>query len=70
MENITNRLKVLRAEKNITQEDLANVTGVTRQTINHIENNQYVPSLGLAFNIAKVFNKGIEEVFIYKKENK
>ena len=60
-----NKIKVLRAEKNITQEELAERVGVTRQTIIAIEKGNYVPSLELAFKIAIYFNKGIEEVFCY-----
>lgn len=68
-EKIDNKIKVLRAERNLTQEELAKMVGVTRQTINHIENNIYVPSLGLAFEIARIFNKKVDEVFKYKIKN-
>lgn len=60
-----NKIKVLRAEENITQEELAERVGVTRQTIIAIEKGNYVPSLELAFKIAIYFNKGIEDVFYY-----
>jgi len=60
-----NKIRVLRAEKGMTQEDLAEKAGVTRQTIIAIEKGKYVPSLELAFKICKVFNKKIEEVFNY-----
>jgi len=72
MEKVTNNLRVLRAGRRMTQEELANRVDVTRQTINHIENNLYIPSLGLAFKISRVFHKDIEEVFKYNeiKENK
>ncbi len=60
-----NKIKILRAEKGITQEELAEAVNVTRQTIIAIERNKYVPSLELAFRIARYFNKGIEEVFEY-----
>ncbi len=63
-----NRIKVFRAERNMTQEALARRVGVVRQTILSIENNRYVPSLDLAFRIARVFNAHIEEVFQYEKE--
>ncbi|MFZ3054679.1 MAG: helix-turn-helix transcriptional regulator [Minisyncoccales bacterium] len=63
MAEIMNNIKILRAEKNMTQEDLAEKTGVTRQTIIAIEKSKYVPSLELAFKICKVFNKKIEEIF-------
>ena len=58
-----NRLKVLRAEQNWTQEDLADRLGVSRQTINTIEKGKYDPSLPLAFKIARLFGKAIEEIF-------
>lgn len=63
-----NRIKVFRAERNMTQEELARRVGVVRQTILSIENNRYVPSLDLAFRIARVFDAHIEEVFQYEKE--
>jgi len=63
---MTNRIKVFRAEHNMTQEDLANKCGVTRQTIIAVEKNKYVPSLELAFKIALVFKRSIEEIFNYK----
>ena len=58
-----NRLKVARAEKNISQEDLAELAGVSRQTISSIETRQYVPSAFLAFLLAKVLDKPIDELF-------
>jgi putative transcriptional regulator len=58
-----NRLKVLRAERNWTQADLARALDVSRQTVNAIENGKYDPSLPLAFSIARVFDKQIEEIF-------
>ncbi len=58
-----NSIRVLRAMKNITQEELANAIGVTRQTIIAIENEKYNPSLELAFKIADYFNTSIEEAF-------
>lgn len=63
MAEITNNIKILRAEKGMTQEDLADKAKVTRQTIISIEKGKYVPSLELAFKICKVFDKKIEEVF-------
>lgn len=60
-----NKIKILRAERGITQEELAEAVNVTRQTIIAIERNKYVPSLELAFRIARYFDKGIEEVFEY-----
>lgn len=58
-----NRLKVLRAERDWTQGDLANALDVSRQTVNAIENGKYDPSLPLAFKIARLFDKQIEEIF-------
>ena len=62
-----NNLRVLRAIKDISQEQLAMALGVTRQTIHAVENDKYNPSLELAFKVAKFFEKSIEEVFIYKE---
>jgi len=59
-----NNIKVQRAINNFTQEDLANKVSVSRQTINAMEANKYVPSTVLALKIAKVFNKLVEEVFV------
>lgn len=58
-----NRIKVLRAERNMTQEDLANELQVSRQTINAIEKGKFDPSLPLAFKISKLFALAIEEIF-------
>ena len=58
-----NRLKVLRAERNWTQSELADRLGVTRQTINAIEKNKYDPSLPGAFKLAGVFDMTIEVIF-------
>ena len=58
-----NRLKVLRAERNWTQNDLAQALSVSRQTINAIETGKFDPSLPLAFKIAKVFQSTIEDIF-------
>jgi putative transcriptional regulator len=59
-----NRLKVFRAMHDLTQEDLAEKLGVTRQTINAIEKQRYNPSLELAFKLADFFGVTIEELFI------
>ena len=58
-----NRLRVLRAEREWSQADLAVALGVSRQTVNAIENGRYDPSLPLAFAIARVFALRIEDVF-------
>lgn len=58
-----NRLKVLRADRDWTQADLADRLHVTRQTINAIEKGKYDPSLPLAFKIAAVFEMPIEDIF-------
>jgi putative transcriptional regulator len=58
-----NKLKVLRAKHNMTQEDLAEKVNVTRQTIISIESGKYTPSLPLAFKLAKTFDKKIEDMF-------
>jgi putative transcriptional regulator len=60
-----NRLRVLRAERDWSQADLAERTGVSRQTINAIETGKYDPSLPLAFELARVFGQAIEEIFEY-----
>ena len=58
-----NRLKVLRAERDWSQADLADKLDVSRQTVNAIETEKYDPSLPLAFKIAELFGKTIEEIF-------
>lgn len=58
-----NRLKVLRAEHNWSQADLADQLGVSRQTINAIETEKYDPSLPLAFKIGRLFKQYVEEIF-------
>lgn len=62
-----NTIRVERAIKNITQADLAALINVSRQTINTIESNRYVPSTILALKIARVFSKAVEEVFILEE---
>jgi putative transcriptional regulator len=58
-----NRLKVARAERELSQEDLARLAGVTRQTVSSIETGQYVPSALLAFILAKRLGKPVEGLF-------
>ena len=60
-----NRIKVLRAERNMTQEALAIEVQVSRQTINAIENGKFDPSLPLAFKISRLFKYAIEDIFHY-----
>ncbi len=67
VKGMKNRLKELRELKGLTQEELAKVLGVTRQTIIAIEKGRYDPSLRLAFKIAKFFGLKIEDIFIYEE---
>ena len=58
-----NRLKVLRAERDWTQAELAQALEVSRQTVNAIETGKYDPSLPLAFRLARLFGRSIEDIF-------
>ncbi len=58
-----NKLKIERAILNLTQEDLSKKIGVSRQTINSIEKNRYVPSTVLALKLAQIFNKSVNDIF-------
>ena len=60
---VKNTIKIQRAIKDLTQEDLANLIGVSRQTVNSIENNRYIPSTLLALKISKVFEKNVNDIF-------
>ncbi len=60
---MNNRLRVLRAERNWSQADLAERLGVSRQSVNAVETGKYDPSLPLAFKIARVFDLSIEAIF-------
>ncbi len=62
-----NRIKVYRAMRDLTQESLAGMLGVTRQTVLAIEKGKYDPSLELAFKIARYFGVSIEDIFLYEK---
>lgn len=64
-----NSVRIERAIKNITQATLADLIGVSRQTINTIESNKYVPSTILALKIARVFDKPVEEIFILEDKD-
>ena len=61
--NILNRVRDLRQARGWTQEELAKATGVSRQSINSIERNRYVPSLALALTFAQVFGCSTDEIF-------
>jgi len=63
-----NRIRVLRAEHEMTQEQLAELVGVTRNTIISIEKDKYCPSLKLGFRIARIFNVDINNVFTYEDD--
>jgi len=65
---LSNRLMVLRAEKGLSQKEVADLLGVSRQTIISLEKNKYNPSLKLAFELALLFEVDINEVFQYKLE--
>jgi len=66
--SIRNRIRRLRFDNNeMTQEELANRAGCTRQTIIALEQGKYVPSIELAFKIARVFGVSLEEVFQYEE---
>lgn len=71
MKNIVlkNRLKVARAEKELSQEELAKLAGVTRQTISSIETGEYCPSAMLAFLLAKRLDKKVEDLFFLEGDN-
>lgn len=63
---LDNRIAVLRAEKKWTQQEVADQLGISRQTIISVEGNKYTPSLILAFEIALLFGKEINDVFVYQ----
>ena len=65
-----NNLEKLRKEKNLSQEELAEILEVSRQTICSLEKGKYNPSIILAFKIAKFFNTSIENIFIYGDDEK
>jgi len=62
-----NKLKILRAENSYTQEDLADIIGVSRQTINAIEKEKFDPSLPTAFRISRLFKLPIEAIFSFEE---
>ena len=61
-----NRVKELRYKRKITQEELAELIGISRQAINAIENEKFDPSLPTAFKMAKLFDLSIEKIFLFK----
>jgi putative transcriptional regulator len=63
-----NHIRVLRAERDWTQAELASRIGVSRQAVIAVENGKYEPSLPLAFRIARAFEKGIEDVFLWQDD--
>lgn len=65
---IKNQVRVLRKEHNYSQQQLASLVNVSRQTIISIESGRYQPTLELSFKLARVFDKTIEEIFIYTDE--
>ena len=66
---LKNRLKVARAEKDLSQEELAKMAGVTRQTISAVETGQYCPSTKLALTLAMKLGKKVEELFYLEEGN-
>ena len=64
-----NKLEEIRKERGITQEDLAKILEVSRQTVGSLENGRYNPSIILAFKIARYFEMAIEDIFIYEEES-
>lgn len=65
---IANKIHIYRAEKRLTQKQLAEAVGVSRQTVVAMEKNKYNPSLTLAFKVANALEKSITEVFTYNEE--
>lgn len=67
---MNNRLEEIRKKNQVTQEELATILEVSRQTISSLEKGRYNPSIILAFKIARYFNMSIEEIFIYEEDHK
>jgi len=65
---VKNRVKQLRADRGWTQEQLATAVGVSRQSINSIERDRYVPSLVLALTFARVFGRTVDEIFTLERK--
>ena len=66
--NLKTKIKEFRAREGLTQKDLADKVGVRRETIVHLENGKYNPSLKLAYDISKALKTSIEEIFIFIEE--
>ena len=66
---MNNKIKIARAEQRITQQQLADAIGVSRQTINAIESGKFVPSTVLALKMAQLFGKSVEEIFQLEDED-
>ena len=64
-----NKLRQLREEKGITQEELGRLAGVSRQTISQIERGDYSPSVTLALKLARICETSVEDIFTYQEEN-
>lgn len=64
-----NRIRVARAERRLTQQQLADAVGVSRQTINAIESGKFVPSTVVALKIARAFERPVEEIFLLEEED-
>jgi putative transcriptional regulator len=67
---MNNRIKEFRAKENLTQQELSEAVGVRRETIGHLENNKYNPSLQLAYKISRVLGTTIEELFIFNENER
>ena len=67
---VSNRLRVLRAEESLTQEQLAADVGVTRVTINCVERGEYLPSLELGLLLARRFGRTVEEIFVVEEPSR
>ncbi len=65
-----NNVRRLREEQGITQKELGELTGVSRQAINAVETGKFDPSIWLAYDIARVFNSSIESIFIFLEEDR
>lgn len=70
MPELKTRMHEFRKEMNLQQAELAEMVGVRRETIGKLENGKYNPSLKLAMDIAKVFGRPVEEIFIFEDKNK